>query len=336
MIEVRTPSRLHFGLLAYGDAPRRQFGGLGLMVRHPNVLIRVRQQPLGRQFTGDGPMADRAITFAKRFAMRAVAVGLIDHVPPVHIRVARVPRPHTGLGSGTQLGMAVARALAALIDRGDLGAAALAGLVGRGRRSAVGAHGSITGGLIIEGGKAEATQLAPLIARLDFPDPWRIVLIRPEQLDGLAGQRELRAFADLPPIPAELSARMCQLTLLGLAPAMVERQLDEFGWALFELQQLAGECFKTAQGGVYAHPLLARVVDFIRKQKITGVGQSSWGPTLYAITGDDESAERLAGAVQNQFGFGPGEVRVTQADNKGCVVRAPATSAYPTFRRDST
>lgn len=336
MIEVRTPCRLHFGLLAYGHAAYRQFGGIGLMVQYPNVVIRVRRQPLGRQFTSDGPMADRAMAFAKSFADQAVAEGLIDSVPPVHIRVARVPRPHTGLGAGTQLAMAVARALAILIERDDLGVEALAGLVGRGLRSAVGAHGSMAGGLIIEGGKTEATSLSPLIARLEFPNPWRIVLIRPEQLVGVAGQRELRAFAELPPISSELTARMCQLALMSLAPAMVERNLDEFGWALFELQQLAGESFKTAQGGIYAHPLLTRIVDFIRNQKIAGVGQSSWGPTLYAITGDDESAERLAGAVQRRFGLGSGEVRVTRADNRGCVIRNHSTTVHPAVPRDVT
>ena len=41
MIEVRTPSRLHFGLLALDPSRPRQFGGVGLMVREPDLHERL-------------------------------------------------------------------------------------------------------------------------------------------------------------------------------------------------------------------------------------------------------------------------------------------------------
>ena len=154
MIEVRTPSRLHFGLLSYGnDTQARQFGGVGLMVKRPDVKICIEPSAT---YSGTGRLSDRAVGFARRFAQEAVASGLVAEVPPVAIRVQRVPRPHTGLGTGTQLGMAVGRALASLLERDDLTVAELAGLVGRGQRSAVGAHGCFGGGFIVEGGKADA------------------------------------------------------------------------------------------------------------------------------------------------------------------------------------
>ena len=155
MIEVRTPSRIHFGLLAYHPQRGRQFGGVGLMLRRPDVAIRVTTNPASGDFEGSGRMADRAVGFARRFAQSALADRLTAHVPPARIEVRRVPRPHTGLGSGTQLGMAVARAMAGLIERDDLGADAFSRLVGRGRRSAVGVHGSFLGGLIVDGGKGQ-------------------------------------------------------------------------------------------------------------------------------------------------------------------------------------
>lgn len=320
MIELRAPSRLHFGILSYSnDKTARQFGGVGLMVRRPDVKIRVE---LARSFSGTGRLSDRAAEFAARFAERAVARGLVVRVPAVSIRVLRVPRPHTGLGTGTQLGMAVARALSEVLDLEDLSVAEMASLVGRGERSAVGVHGCFGGGFIVEGGKADSSELSPKVMQHPFPDPWRIVLVRPAALHGIAGERERQAFALLPRLPDELTARMCRLVLLGLAPAVVEADLGRFGEALYELQRLAGECFKLAQGGVYADPLLSRIVKFIRDCGVPGVGQSSWGPTLYAISGDQEQAEWLAARLQRQFRLQPGEVLVTESDNHGSTVRS--------------
>src|SRR5262245_34212164 len=139
MIEIRTPSRLHFGLLAYSRDDARQFGGAGLMVRHPETLIRVRPTA-AKGFIASGRMADRVVEFANRFATGAADRGW-GEIGGASLEVLRVPRPHTGLGSGTQLAMAVARALAELIERDDLPPHELAALAGRGKRSAIGVHG---------------------------------------------------------------------------------------------------------------------------------------------------------------------------------------------------
>jgi beta-ribofuranosylaminobenzene 5'-phosphate synthase len=321
MIEVRTPGRLHFGLLAYHPQARRQFGGVGLMVRRPDVLIRLEPRPVGDDFEASGRMADRAVEFARHFARRAVDEQLVAHMPGAHLHVLRVPRPHAGLGSGTQLAMAVARALAALIELDATDAAELAHLVDRGRRSAIGAHGSLAGGLIVDGGKAHQQRLAPLVGRFAFPDSWTVLLVRPSSLHGTSGTREVEAFADLPPIEPGMTDRMCRIVLLDLLPSLVDRNLESFGEALFELQQLAGECFKAAQGGVYADPLLAEIVGHIRKEGVHGVGQSSWGPTLYAVCDDLERADHLAANLQRRFELTAAEIMTTRADNEGGTLR---------------
>lgn len=333
MIEVRTPSRLHFGLLAYSRDDRRQFGGAGLAVRRPEIVVRVRPTGSGAAgFTAAGQLADRAVEFAQRFAANAAAGGW-GEIPPAALEIVRVPRPHTGLGSGTQLALAVSRALAKLVGRDDLSPAELAALAGRGKRSAIGVYAFHHGGFIVEGGKSPSSKLSPIVMRHPFPEEWRIVLIRPRALEGLAGEREHHAFADMPAIPAELTARMSRLVLLGLAPGLVEHDIDAFGQSLFELQQLAGECFATAQGGIYADPLLAKIVDHVRGTGVRGVGQSSWGPTLYAVTRDEASAEKLANDIEAAFGLSkPGEVIVTAADNRGSTVRSvvpPLPAAKP-------
>jgi beta-RFAP synthase len=333
MIEVTTPSRLHFGLLAFNPGDRRQFGGAGLMVAQPGTVVRFAPAPSGQGFTAQGRMADRVIGFAKHFVQQA-SFRSLGTLAGADMHVLRIPRPHTGLGSGTQLGMVVAMGLARMLDRSGLSADELAALVGRGQRSAIGAHGFLRGGFLVDGGKSTNSttpvvpagtslpSLSPLVMRHDFPEDWRIVLIRPRALEGIAGDRERRAFRTLPPIPPAVTDHMCRLVLLDLAPALLEHNLDVFGEALYQLQQAVGRCFASVQGGIYADPLLDEIVRYVRDKGIRGIGQSSWGPTLYAITGNRESAEQLAGDLETKFSLTrAGEVVVTMADNKGAVVK---------------
>jgi len=326
LIFVRTPSRLHFGLLSYHPESARQFGGVGLMVRRPDVAIRA-ERTRGEACEGRGVMSDRAAMFAERFNENAVAMGLIDEPIAARIDVLRMPRPHCGFGTGTQLGLAVARAMAQLAECDDLDTADLSRMVGRGLRSAIGAHGGTHGGLIVDGGKADSEQLSPMVARLDFPTDWPIVLIRPQRLVGISGERERAAFAKMPPLSPGITERMCRLVLLGLLPAVMDEDVEEFGESLYELQQLAGECFKAEQGGTYADPMLARIVGAVRRLGIAGVGQSSWGPTLYAITRDPEQARRVAATLEERFDIANHEITITYADNAGSSVSSVTGSA---------
>jgi beta-ribofuranosylaminobenzene 5'-phosphate synthase len=335
LLEVRTPCRLHFGLLALSPDQARQFGGVGLMVRRPDIVVQVTARDAvaggADRFTASGPMADRAAAFAQRFMQKAEDRGLGRSIEAVFVRVVRAPRPHTGLGTGTQLGMAVARALAALIERDDLGPKDLAGLVGRGQRSAIGTHGFFHGGLVVEGGKRKPTDMSPMLVQQPFPEHWRIVLATPRRLEGVAGQREANAFKSLLTIPREVTAELCRLVMLEMLPAVIEGDLAGFGEALYQLQQRVGACFAPAQGGVYADDSLEDMVQFIRGEGIRGVGQSSWGPTLYAVTPDEDSAETLAAALQRKFSLAPGEILITEADNLGSTIRPlePSHSARP-------
>jgi beta-ribofuranosylaminobenzene 5'-phosphate synthase len=324
MLRVRTPSRLHFGLLSLpaegAAAPSgRLFGGVGLMVRRPGVQVAAGA---AASWSAEGPLAERALGFARRVAegVRRDRPGADG--PPLRLRVEEAAPEHAGLGTGTQLGLAVARAVAAAWGvRAD--ARDLARWSGRGLRSALGVHGFERGGLLVEAGKRSPEALAPLVARTDFPEEWRVVLIAPlaerDGASGLHGTDEREAFARLagtPGGPVRTDA-LCRLVLLGLLPAIAERDLEAFGEALFEFNQRAGEAFAPVQGGTYAGPKVAAAVAFLRGQGVRGAGQSSWGPTAFAVVGDEERAEDLARRVRDHFRPGPAAVLVTAACNRG-------------------
>ena len=273
-VRIETRSRLHFGLLGWGPEATRQFGGVGLMIDKPGLTLVATKAD---QLTATGPLADRTIKFA---------MGALEHDPtlrPAYFQIINAPPEHVGLGTGTQLGLAVARGLTRLAGQGVVAIERLAELSGRGTRSGIGLHGFERGGLIVDGGRLTKNGIPPLIARHVFPSEWGVVLVIPEQPAGLHGGDELRAFAQLPPTPSTITDRLCRRLLLELLPAVVEHDLTAFGEAIEAIQADVGACFASAQGGIYAHETLHGIANYMGRAGLEGVGQSSWGPTLYGF-----------------------------------------------------
>ncbi|QJW95460.1 beta-RFAP synthase [Frigoriglobus tundricola] len=249
MIRVVAPSRLHFGLVrvpvAGESAPgARAFGGVGLMVDQPGVVVTVRPAAAW-QF--EGPLASRAQVFAARFMLSVPE----ERRRGFQVLVERCPAEHTGLGVGTQLGLAVAKALAVATGARETRAAELAVRVGRGERSAIGTHGFDSGGLVAEGGKPPGPGVAPLVEHVTLPESWRVVLFTPGGAGRWYGDDERRAFATA---AAGAPAALLDLVRTAIVPAAAAGDLDAFGDAVHEFNRRAGEPFAAAQGGAMRGP----------------------------------------------------------------------------------
>jgi beta-ribofuranosylaminobenzene 5'-phosphate synthase len=292
---VEAPARLHFGVLDLRGDLGRRFGGIGAAVPAPSLVLEARP---AAALEAEGPDAERALGFARRFA----AHHRID--ARVHFCLHRTIPPHSGLGSGTQLALAVARASAELYGL-PTDVTALAHAVGRGRRSAIGTWTFAHGGFVLEGGRRSGGDgVAPLLARLPMPAAWRSVVVVPQGRPGLAGEEEAAAFARLPPPAPRDVEHVAHLVLMQLLPALAEADLPSFGAALAEVQRITGGWFAPAQGGVFAPGRTGELVEQLRQWGATGVGQSSWGPALYGIAGDAATAGGLAARARQVLGAG--------------------------------
>jgi beta-RFAP synthase len=307
-VRVAAPARLHLGMLAVAGDGERRFGGLGVSVDRPAVVVEARTAD---ELSAEGTDAQRALTFARRYHE---AMGLAGGA---HLRVLEAIPPHVGLGSGTKLALAVAQALATLHGRTD-DAPALAQAVGRAARSAVGTWTFALGGLVVEGGVRRGDERpAPLLARHPMPEQWRVVLVVPWAEPGLSGVAEEEAFRQLVPSP-ERSATIAQLVLTSLLPAVVEGDVEEFGAALTLVQQLVGDAFATVQGGRF-HPRAATLVEALLRHGAAGAGQSSWGPAVYGVVGSEADGRELAARMEAVVG-GEGSVELVTFDNRGARV----------------
>jgi beta-RFAP synthase len=320
MLRIRTGSRLHFGLFSLDDSPRR-YGGVGLMIEEPGIQMCAVP---AREWAAEGPLSGRVLEFARRAAVGLSVGGKPPCRPtPQHFLVGRAAPEHAGLGTGTQLGLATARLLAEACHT-QTTAEQLAFHVQRGFRSALGIHGFERGGFLVEAGKRSTADLvSPLVAHQPFPADWRIVVIVAPTAAGLHGVPEREAFARLEAKRIEQTGTdaLCRLTLLGMLPALVQRDLQTFGEALYEFNVRVGEMFAPVQGGIYSSSIVGEIVNFVRRQNVPGVGQSSWGPAVYAVVGDTERADQLASQLREHFPLAT-SVFVTKAMNQGAIVAA--------------
>jgi beta-RFAP synthase len=307
-VRVEAPARLHLGMLDVVGGASRRFGGLGVAVERPATVIEVTA---AGELSAEGPDAERALAVARR---TREAVGLTGGA---HIRVLEAIPPHVGLGSGTKLALAVTAALAALAGH-ELDPPALARAAGRGARSAVGLWTFALGGMVVEGGvRPGADRAAPLLARHAMPAEWRCVLAIPAGEPGLSGPAEDEAFAQLRP-DAGRAALIAQLVLTSLLPGLAERDVAEFGEALTRLQRLVGESFAAVQGGVF-HPRAEALVETLLRLGAAGAGQSSWGPAVYGIVGDEQAGRDLVRRARDELGD-EGHVELVPFDDRGARV----------------
>lgn len=271
----------------------RRFGGIGAAVPNPSLLIEVARAP---SLTSDGPSpaASRALQFGRRvLAHHGIETG-------AHIHIHAAIPAHSGLGSGTQLALAVARALAELYDL-PTDVDHLARTTGRAQRSAIGTWLFAQGGFVLEGGRrAGSKDPAPRLARFDMPASWRCVVAVPQAKAGLSGADENVAFTHLPPPPERSVMRVSHLVLMALLPALAEGDLATFGHALTEIQCINGRWFAPAQGGAFAPGASASLIERMTDWGAPGVGQSSWGPAVYGIVDGDDAARRLADHLRTE------------------------------------
>jgi beta-ribofuranosylaminobenzene 5'-phosphate synthase len=321
IVRVNTPSRLHFGLLRIPGKETDTthvpaFGGAGLMIEKPGIELTVRKSD---QWTAVGPGADRALVFARRVSS---LLGWNEDAA-AEIKVIQCAPEHHGLGTGTQLGLAVALALSVLEGHDELNTAELARLSGRGERSAIGLHGFREGGFLVEAGKRMHESISPLVAQVSFPPEWCIVLAIPSTREGLHGSEERAAFERLQHAYWDegRTDRLCRLVLLGLIPALISRDYPAFAEALYEFNQRAGEPFAEFQGGIYGGRQSNQIVEHMRQAGAIGAGQSSWGPAVFGVVPDAAQADHVARLLRERLSLNESEVLVTQACNRGTTLK---------------
>jgi beta-ribofuranosylaminobenzene 5'-phosphate synthase len=318
-VVVRAPARLHFGFIDLDGSLGRRFGSIGLAIDEPKVIVEATP---AHRLSVTGDESGRAQALARRFLRH---YGIREEV---HISVKELIPAHVGLGSGTQLALSLAAALARLFSI-EAGIRELASVMGRGKRSGIGVAAFDRGGFIVDGGQRVGTpdrpcnpdSPPPVIIRHPFPKDWTFVVAIPNVGRGLAGDAEDRAFRRLRARPVTGATRLSRIVLVQMLPALVGRDAAAFGQSLTAIQRIVGSWFRAVQGGTFASPLGAKIARAMARGGALGVGQSSWGPTVYGMTTSEKVADAMEHEVRRAL---PSKVQVTillaRADNRGAQI----------------
>ncbi|MFV2069168.1 MAG: hypothetical protein ACC645_19545 [Pirellulales bacterium] len=284
------------------------------MIERPAVHVRISAADA---FRTSGPESHRVQETARHWSQSTRGGGL----PSCEIQVISALRLHAGLGLGTQLGLAVAAGLTAFLGLPQPSIPELARSVARGTRSAVGTHGFAKGGLLFEIGKLPSETLSPLKRRVSFPAEWRFVLVCPIQGRGLHGRSERRVFSNLPPVSQEVADRLSREICERMLPAAESGDFENFSKSVYEYGHQAGLCFSEFQGGAYNGPEAERLVRRMRGLGVTGVGQSSWGPTVFGLCPCQRAADRLVSELRNEHASSTADIWVSGPRNSGADIR---------------
>lgn len=311
-------ARLHLGFLDMNGGLGRRFGSLGLAIDGRATRLSIRRAATARI---EGAEAMRASSHLDRLKQR---FGLTSNY---EVQIHEAIPAHAGLGSGTQLALAMAAALRRLEDvASDLSEDAA--LLQRGARSGVGAGLFERGGLIVDGGRGERTVTPPVVARVNFPQDWRVILVIDPQVEGAHGQQEREAFARLGDFAAAAAGEICRLVLIKALPAAAEGDIKSFGDAVTRIQDIVGDYFAPAQGGSpFASEAVAAVMDALRRHGAKGTGQSSWGPTGFAFARDADEARRLRDLAQDNVAASRLDIVICKGLNHGALVKGDAFAA---------
>ena len=276
--------------------------------------LRLRIEPAD-ELLCHGPLADRT----KRFALHWAQFHQLPQ-PRCSIEVLESPPEHVGLGVGTQLGLAIAAGLSALVGLPSMTGPELAISVARGQRSAVGTYGFTMGGLIVEKGKLPGEPISPLDCRIDLPIDWRFLLVRPLGSVGLSGSDEAAAIDSLPAIEPETTERLVAEARDHLIPAAATGDFPAFAASVYRYGHLSGSCFAARQGGPFNGPLLAELVEQVRRLGGKGAGQSSWGPTIFAALENEAQAKSLQHSLQAAWSGPPLDFVIAAPNNRGAQI----------------
>ena len=310
-VQVTTTARLHLGFLDLAGDLGRRFGSIGLAIDGFETRLELRE---ALSFEVLGEERERAAQIARRIAE---TLGLDTRKKLI---ISNAIPAHAGLGSGTQLALAIAAAFRRLAGL-PLDAREDARLLDRGARSGVGVALFERGGLAVDAGRGPNTEVPPAVAWMNFPRDWRILLILDPRVEGAHDEEERQAFAGLPRFSADAASEICRSTLMQILPGAAETDLEAFGEGVARIQEILGDHFAPVQGGGrFGSAPVGRVAARLKALGARGIGQSSWGPSGFAFASDPDHAQFLAqrAGAEGELGV---EIRICSARDHGAEIR---------------
>jgi len=311
-VTIRATARLHLGFIDLNGGLGRIYGSLGVSLQQPETVLEVQRIEEGLRVSGkhQSHVEQLAHQITKQYDYRqGLGITVWDSIPR-----------HVGLGSGTQLCLALGLGIT-MLKGIEATVTELAQSLHRGTVSGIGTATFEHGGFVIDGGRSTANieggqfEVPPLLFQSDVPDDWYFIVAVPNVAKGLSGQEERIAFDSLPAGPKTQAEVASRLVLMKLLPALLQDDIQRFGEALTRIQIVVGDAFSVAQGGRFSSSEVADCVSAMLDAGAVGAGQSSWGPACYGLVRGQNAAIVIKKAVVEAMDRGTGGSSFVSAVN---------------------
>jgi beta-ribofuranosylaminobenzene 5'-phosphate synthase len=268
-VRIKTPSRLHFGVINIKNSDFNLYGSVGLALSNPFSIIEAYEKENSLKINVyREDIKFRLSKLLKYYKLnKNLEINLINEIPE-----------HVGLGSTTQTVLAISEALFIANDlRFD--PYEIAPILEIGKISGIGIGAYLFGGFLIDNGKNNLNEVTKLSFKCDFPNDWGFILIIDYKVKRISGKEEEELFKILPITPKNRIEKMLNL-IEGMKDAIKERDIESFGKNLTQLQINVGLNFSSVQKDIF---IFKDYIDMLKRLGAFGVGQSSWGPTIYGL-----------------------------------------------------
>ncbi|MFX1311058.1 MAG: beta-ribofuranosylaminobenzene 5'-phosphate synthase [Promethearchaeota archaeon] len=329
-LRITTPCRIHLSLIDENGYTGRVDGGIGLMLDRPNVVFEASNN--AKEFKIEAHRYYReSIEVINEIASKVFKTFNINN-KNFHFYLKRYFPSHVGLGSKTQLSLAIATAITKLKNISNTSINQLTKLVERGGTSGIGWRGFETGGFILDGGhdfgkgKEKETFLpssasisanpALTIFRHDIPENWRFILVIPNVKKGAYGDEEISVFQNYAPIHKNEVNEVSHQIIMKIIPSLIKNDLDGFGEGLKRIQSIG---FKKIEINLQ-HRIVQDLLVFFDEYGLKAYGMSSFGPSVFGIVESDSEAVDLLKIVQKNQKNGGGHIYICKPNNTGAKI----------------
>lgn len=310
---IKTPSRVHITLIDLNGKLGRIDGGIGIALENPCFKIKFKESKRF-EISASKELEERIRRIKQRFFDYFSKKEKKELKDNLRISVIESYLQHVGLGSGTQLALAVAKAFSDF-NKIEASIRELAISTKRGGTSGIGVAAFEAGGFIMDAGhtikekpeflpsSASEAKPANVIARYDFP--WELLVLIP-QGKKVYEKREVSIFKKYCPIKITEVRKLCHIILMKALPSLLDRDIESFGESINEIQKTG---FKKIEVSLQSREV-KRILKICQRYSF-GAGLSSFGPSIYCIGFDEE---KIRDKVENAM------IIRTKANNRGAFI----------------
>ena len=328
-VRITTPCRIHLSLIDENGYTGRVDGGIGLMLDQPNVVFEATNSADEFQIECNHYYRE-SIDVINEKASKIFKLFHINN-KNFHFNLLKYFPSHVGLGSKTQLSLAIGTAISILKNM-EIPVEEITKMVERGGTSGIGWRGFETGGFILDAGHdfgigkekeiflpssaSTTTNPALTIWRYPIPENWRFVLVIPNVKPGANGEEEVEIFKKFTPIPKAEVNEVSHQILMKIIPGILKNNLAYFGEGLKRIQSIG---FKKIEIGMQ-HDVVKGLLKLFEDNGVKAYAMSSFGPSVVGIVESDSEAEKLRDKVRDYLEPDGEHLYICKPNNTGAKI----------------